>query len=88
MDLSVEISLYPLQDEFIPAIDAFIAQLEECTDVDVFTNSMSTQLFGEYKNVMALLSIAMEESFSRFGTLVFVTKLIGTDTRQIISVQE
>jgi len=83
MQLSVEISMYPLQDNYIPAIDAFIALLNEHQQIQVKTNSMSTQLFGEYDEVMALLQAAMRYSMDTFGKLVFVVKFIPGDTRQI-----
>lgn len=82
MQLSVEISMYPLQDYYIRAIDAFITQLNEPGQVQVKTNSMSTQLFGEYDQVMTLLSAAMRHSMNTFGKLVFVAKFIPGDTRQ------
>ena len=83
MQLSVDISMYPLQDQYIPAIDAFIAHLNESGPVQVKTNSMSTQLFGEYDEVMALLGATMRHSMDTFGKLVFVAKFIPGDTRQI-----
>lgn len=81
MKLSVEISMYPLREHFIPAIDEFIAQLNQEGAVEVKTNSMSTQLFGEYEQVMALLQSAIKRSFERYNRVVFATKFIHGDTR-------
>lgn len=83
MDVSVEVSMYPLKDEFIPAIDEFIAMLNAGPDVEIRTNSMSTQLFGEYARVMNLLSQAMQQSFERFGQCVFVAKILCGDARAV-----
>lgn len=83
MQISVDISMYPFKDDYIPAISAFIAQLNEHQQVEVKTNSMTTQLFGDYDEVMALLQATMRHSMETFGKLVFVAKFIPGNTRQI-----
>lgn len=82
MQLSVEISMYPLRNEFIPAIGDFIEDLNRNERIEVKTNSMSTQLFGEYDQVMGLLQGAIKRSFEQYGKVVFVTKFLHGDTRQ------
>ena len=81
MKISVEISMYPLRDEFLPVIAGFIEQLNQDQQVEVKTNSMSTQLFGEYDQVMALLQASIKESFERFNKVVFATKFLHGDAR-------
>ena len=81
MNISVDISLYPLRDEFIPPIDDFIADLNTDNTIEVQTNSMSTQIFGDYDQVMSLLQQAMKTSFEHWGKQVFVTKFLLGDTR-------
>ena len=46
MRISVEISMYPLKDEYIPGIQAFIDRLNKYPELKVITNTMSTQVFG------------------------------------------
>lgn len=82
MLLSVEISMYPLRDEFIPAISDFIEELNRNDHIEVKTNSMSTQLFGDYDQVMTLLQGAIKRSFEQYGKVVFATKFLHGDTRQ------
>lgn len=81
MDIGVEISLYPLQREFAPAIREFLARLNAAPRVRVTTNSMSTQLFGTYEDVMEALGREMRTSFESFrdasGKAVFVMKVLG-----------
>ncbi len=55
MHITADISLYPLTTDFIPPIDAFIARLHTYTDLQVVTNSASTQITGEYDLVMKVL---------------------------------
>ena len=52
MQVSVDISLYPLHQDYIPQIDAFILLLNQESAVQVVTNALSTQLYGEYETVM------------------------------------
>jgi len=87
MKLSVDISLYPLRDEFIPPIDAFIADLNEDPAVEVLTNSMATQLWGDYDAVMALLNKAIKTSFKRYGKQIFVAKFLLGDTRDLAGIK-
>ncbi|WP_018694302.1 hypothetical protein [Algicola sagamiensis] len=79
MKISVEISKYPLADEFIPAIKAFIERLNEHENVTIITNTMSTQIFGDIDIVMPLLHQEMKKSFETYGKQVFVCKFFNKD---------
>ena len=81
MQLSVEISKYPLADDYIGPITGFIEQLNTYADVTVLTNTRSTQLFGEYEAVMQALQECIKWSFERYGKVVFVCKFIQGDLR-------
>ncbi len=81
MQLSVEISKYPLAEDYITPIKGFIEQLNQCPDIKVLTNTMSTQLFGEYDSVMQALQACIKWSFERYGKVVFVVKFIHGDLR-------
>ncbi len=81
MNLSVELSYYPLQDQYKKPILALIDELQQETALEVIPNRMSTQLFGEYDQVMAALNRLMKASFERYGTAVFVAKFINSDRR-------
>lgn len=49
MKISIEISLYPLAEEkFKTEIWAFIKRLRLVEGLNVVTNGMSTQVFGDY----------------------------------------
>lgn len=77
MQVSVEISKYPLFEDFIPAVDDFIARLNQIEGITVLTNTMSTQVFGDYDLVTATINQAMKESFARYGKVVFTCKYLG-----------
>ena len=48
MKVAVDISLYPLQEDLIPPIKNVIERLKSHDNLYVDTNSMSTQIRGEY----------------------------------------
>lgn len=76
-ETGVEISLYPLADEFIPAIQAFIDRLNTHAGLKVVTNSMSTQVFGDYDHVMGVLTREMRTTFAGGRKAIFVMKVLG-----------
>jgi len=77
MHVAVEISLYPLTDEFIPAIQDFIDRLRSHAGLRVQTNSMSTQVSGDYATVMAALQTEIAATFDGDRRAVFVMKVLG-----------
>ena len=81
MQLSVELSFYPLKDDYKEPILSFINLIKQEPNIKVISNRISTQIFGEYNEVMAALSRMMRDSFDRYGTAVFVAKFINSDRR-------
>jgi uncharacterized protein YqgV (UPF0045/DUF77 family) len=81
MDIGVEISLYPLRSDFVPAIRAFIARLNDDPRLKVVTNSLSTQVFGAYEEVMEALRRELHTTFQSLekgsDKAVFVMKVLG-----------
>ena len=49
MQVSVDLSLYPLQEEYIPVIIDFIHRVQAHEGIEIVRNPMTTQLFGEYR---------------------------------------
>lgn len=82
MKLSVEISLYPLADDFIPPINAVIERFNQYPEIDVETSYTSTCLYGDYDSVMAVLQKEIKTSFELYGRSVFVAKFLGRDVRE------
>lgn len=77
MDIAVDISLYPLDRDFVPPIQDFIDRLQADTRLKVVTNSLSTQVSGPYDAVMAALVRELRPSLERDVKSVFVMKLLG-----------
>lgn len=77
MQVAVDISLYPLADDFLPPIQDFIQHLNEYKSIEVLTNPMSTQIRGEYDDVMAALTEAMKKTFEETPKAVFATRILN-----------
>jgi uncharacterized protein YqgV (UPF0045/DUF77 family) len=77
MEIAVEISLYPLADEFIPPIARFIERLNAHAELKIVTNSMATQVFGEYQRVFDTLALECRRTFEEADKAVFVMKVLG-----------
>jgi uncharacterized protein YqgV (UPF0045/DUF77 family) len=77
MDIGVEISLYPLHQNFIPPIQNFIDRLNADRRLRIITNSMSTQVFGDYDAVMQTLVRELRGTLESNDKAVFVMKVLG-----------
>lgn len=86
MRISVDISLYPLTEGYVEPILAFINKLEANSNLVIKRNSLATQVFGEYRDVMDCLDAEMEAVFDALPHSVFVMKLIGTDRAGVVDV--
>ncbi len=71
--------MYPLTPDYIPPISGFIDYLREGGEVHTVTNTMSTQVFGEFDTVMRVLQGAIKRSMSEEPKVIFVTKFINSD---------
>ena len=77
MHIAVEMSLYPLTGEFIPPIRDFIERLKSHSGIAVVTNSMSTQISGEFDRVFDALREEIRPSLSAPHRAVLVMKVLG-----------
>ena len=77
MHVAVELSLYPLADEFIPPILGFIDRLRARPGLAVVTNSMSTQVSGEFDAVFDALRAEIGRTFAERHRSVFAMKVLG-----------
>lgn len=79
MKISVEISMYPLNEIYEKPILKFIKKIKNDVRLSVKTNSMSTQIFGEYEDVMSLLQKEMKTVFEGKNKTAMVMKIINAD---------
>jgi uncharacterized protein YqgV (UPF0045/DUF77 family) len=77
MRIAVDISLYPLDADFVPPIKDFIERLNRHAGLQLQTNAMSTQIAGDHERVFAALAAETATSFSSGRRAVFVLKVLG-----------
>ncbi len=79
MKVAVEISMYPLSQNYEPPIIAFIQALRQVEGLQVATNELSTQVAGDYDLVMDSIRNTMKGAFEQPGTCSFVLKVLNVD---------
>jgi hypothetical protein len=79
MRITVEISLYPLRENFVRGIRDFILRLREEEGLEIVSNQLSTQVRGDYDVVTDALNRCMRETMEADGTAVFVMKYVNAD---------
>ncbi len=77
MRIAVDISLYPLDADYVPPIRDFIERLNRQPGLRVETNAMSTQVAGEHDRVFAALAEETKATFVGNARAVFVMKVLG-----------
>jgi len=77
MKVAVDISLYPLDADFIPPIKDVIERLNGHDGLEVWTNAMSTQVVGEFDDVMSALHKEIGATFKDVPKAVFAIKILN-----------
>ena len=77
MQVAVDISLYPLDADFIPPIKDVIERLSQHDGVAVEYNRMSTQLRGDYDTVVPALMQEIRTTFENVPKAVFTIKILN-----------
>lgn len=78
MKISVELTLTPLQDEFEPIIIQFIKKLR-ASGLKILENPLSTQIFGDYEEVMKVLTSEIKEAMELMENGLLYMKIVKTD---------
>ncbi|MEP2653302.1 MAG: hypothetical protein ABJH06_15065 [Paraglaciecola sp.] len=79
MKLVAELSMYPLNKQYIAPIQEFIDRLNSYEDLKVSTSATSTIVSGEYLPTMQLLAEEMQRSHKEVGQAIFVCKFLNGD---------
>ncbi len=78
MNISVELTLTPLQDNYEPAIIDFIKKLR-ASGLTILENPLSTQVYGEYDRVMAVLNTEMKTALESVERGLLYIKIVKSD---------
>ena len=79
MKCSVEISMYPLEKKYKDHIICFIKKLRNYKTIKVISNGMSTQIFGDYDNVITIVNKEIKFAFESKNKIVFNLKVANSD---------
>lgn len=78
MRISVELTLTPIQDDYEPIIIDFIKSLRN-SGLTVLENPLSTQIYGEYDEVMQVLKEEAKVAFKAMERGLLHMKLVKSD---------
>ena len=78
MEISVELTFSPLQDDFEQHIVNFIKKLR-ASGLTVLENPLSTQVYGNYDEVMQVLNAEIKEAFELMDIGLLHMKIVKTD---------
>jgi uncharacterized protein YqgV (UPF0045/DUF77 family) len=77
MRIAVDISLYPLNADYVPPIRSFIDRLAAHPGLSIEYNALATQVAGDVDAVFAALRAEIGRTFEGPDRAVFVLKMLG-----------
>ena len=77
MKTTVEISKYPLNENYEEPILDFINRIKKQTNIKVKVNATATHIAGDYDEIMELLQKEIKHSFETYGKAIFVIKILN-----------
>ena len=78
MDVSVELTLLPLNNDFETPIKEFIKSLRN-SSFTVLENPLSTQIYGDYDSLMPFLNEKIRQAFAQQEHIVVNLKVVKND---------
>lgn len=78
MNISVELTLTPLQDNYEELIIGFIKKIR-ASGFTVLENPLSTQIYGDYDDIMKLLNREIKIALELMENGLMYIKIVKTD---------
>lgn len=69
MEITVEISYYPLQTDYNELVEEFIEELGESNNVKIMAGTMSSLVSGSYEDVMHLFQQKMKKYLAKYPSV-------------------
>lgn len=79
MKITVELSLYPLKEDYTSIIIEFIKNLKKHDSVQVLTTAMSTYVSGDYDEVIDIVTKELKKVHELIPDSSTVMKIIPKD---------
>ena len=76
MIVTIDISMYPNREDFIPPIKGFIKKINNYKDLKVVTYPTSTVVQGEYSYAMNAVQETIAFCYQEYDMAVYVAKII------------
>jgi uncharacterized protein YqgV (UPF0045/DUF77 family) len=76
MKLTAEITLYPIQDDYLSIIKSCIAKMNSYSDLTIDTFATATIVHGQYQPVMSMINELIAWTYEQYGKSVFVVKFL------------
>ncbi|HIG67265.1 MAG TPA: hypothetical protein EYQ44_05515 [Porticoccaceae bacterium] len=76
MQVTIDISMYPNREEFIPPIDGFIEKINRFEHLKITTFPTSTVVQGEYEHAMKAVQDTISACYQEYNMAVYVAKII------------
>tara|TARA_B110000438_G_C15582710_1_gene550319 strand:+ start:59 stop:307 length:249 start_codon:yes stop_codon:yes gene_type:complete len=76
MKVTIDVSMYPNREDFIPPIDAFIEKINCYENLKITTFPTSTVIQGEYDHAMNAVQETIAACYKEFDMAVYVAKII------------
>lgn len=77
MKVTVDISYYPLVDNYVKPILNFIERLKNYNEIDVVVGNLSSIIMGELSDILRILEQEMSKSMEEFPS-VFNLKIVNS----------
>ena len=76
MIVTIDISMYPNKEDFIPPIKGFIERINNYKDLKIVTYPTSTVIQGEYIYAMNAVQETIAFCYKEYDMAVYVAKII------------
>ena len=76
MTATIELSYYPLNNEYPTSVLRFLEKLNAIPDLEISTNGMSTVIIGDFSYVWGQLGLLLETHFNNEDAIA-VMKVAG-----------
>ena len=80
MEISVELTFSPLQDDFEAPIIQLIQSLRQ-SGLDIIENPLSTQVFGDYDKVMSVLNSELKKALNAVEHGLLYIKIVKSNRK-------
>ena len=77
MQVTIDISMYPNREEFIPPIDGFIEKINCFENLKITTFPTSTVVQGEYEHAMKAVQETIAAYCCKYNMEVYVVRFIA-----------